>query len=1832
MAAPFVGLRALGYLRAPRRGGVAIVVTGKTTEPALPRTAQNVAAYIDHFTRAIVREALTVQALVDTLKGAKKFIEQAAREYAERFLFELIQNAYDAQPPGSLGRVFVLFDASEGEFGCVYVANTGTPFTADNFRAICEIAQSSKRPGEGIGNKGVGFKSVLQIAAWPEIYSCSAAGGAFDGYCFRFADHVEMRRLTESDEEAMVLADRISPYGLPVHIPPENLCEHLRRLATDGYASVIRLPLRTPAAADIVRKQISEVLSSEAPILLFLDRLAAVRVEVIEPDASRTIHELHRAERAVEIEIDGVDVVEVVLGTEARYLSLSRSLAKEAFLGAIEASIEATLLDEAWREWEGDPVVSVAVRLGDPAASDHRLYCFLPMDETALGPLDGHVNAPFAVSLARDGLVRGAPLNEFLLDAAADIIALSAIAIRAHADASMCVVDLMAWDPAHATRLDTAFKRAGRDLCIAPILPVLGEKRWSSLEAAFTWRRSMRTLTPTNIAAAGQADIVDETIGISRLDRIEALANAVIPRKMAPSLDQVAVWAEAVAVSMATAARKRAGTFDPEVWMGLYDDLAEVYGRGDSAPLRGRRLLIDDDHRIHRTWGAAGADKATAIFFPRGEIPDVDDVTRDISIPKTLGRHLAYLHADIPWRALNPVTRRPENRPGREFLDRSGLVRMPRTQSILERLATVLRETRDKQVHADALRLVYSLTTVRPYAQSPKVSELHLRVPTVGGDWRPAEEAVFSAAWPGTLGDQLERLILESTGASSDLEDLAARLLAPPDTFGFRIEPLPTWLAFLRRIGVGDGLQPIDVTPSIADQSGHWWPQFFHSVVDLPTEDHARWDPLVQQIHQRPSYPYTLYRITGRVQRLPGSGDYATFPQRAREIYGRLLVDGLANWADDVLWAEVARPRSANQADPVLFPSPAQAFLMTVDWLPVTRPGSSGEEDFAAPVAAWHYRDTDNEARPTFMPLVVTSVRRQIESSTTASDRLRKLGLNVWNDRTDSIKRLRALARAYQQVDVAETLLANFRKAYERTWTLATRGTGPEPVGTIRREDELVVTRRGRLCVQSVGADDVPYVLVDEDRLVAAILDTIEVPVLPVDPADGRAAAALIERGASVRLRAVGGADVRVFVDGVPVADREGSPLVASGREWLIDLVALTLEFKASAFNRQSDQRIRVAVETIRTMRLHVGGDVAIELRGDPVKLPSHLRRVFAVAIPGRPGVAYAGDPGRLDWDTLAMLAPKIGELIGAVETSNALESVAIALTRRLGGASFEAPTDEDYSAVFEESAERVGQVRRAQRSGITGIAFVLRPIVIALTGSDHIGNLVKLSHGEPEPEAILASLTPFADQFPDRVTPGLLVASAVAGTMLAALRDEAQVGFAELNAILVSLGEPYETFANPQGHVVSMASYLARHRDAIIDRLRVLAVWEFDCGSTPKQYAEMVRELGEAILRRTTKVGDWVRPLDPDPLWLDCYELPPDVRIAERVDAWLATYPRSAKGPDAASLPALTVVRPSNAQAMLHFVDHAATRLPVWTKKRGGVIPPAWLSDGDNLVREFTAHGLLDFRFLDETAIVTWLRRLDRWAPELPDSLSLEALGLTTEDLKAQREAADRSRWELAQARRSVPLDGRPVSLEADRVTELIAAIRDGLREELLLSSDKPLSLQVIEQRRRKAPKEPPKDRKPKERVPNRMTSDQTELIGFMGELVAYELLRKRYGPTCLWRSHYRRHLIQDGDLGTDDLGFDFEILRERRGPLMFEVKATTTDDLAFEMSETEIRVAQENSGNDRYRVLFVGNVNDSAMRWIAVLPNPLSAQGRGKYRLVGRGIRYEFDLPKKP
>ena len=148
---------------------------------------------IEKFSRANIGSYITARDQGGTRwwRSIKSLSGQVAQEYQGRVLHELIQKASDAHKrAGCTATVRIRFDRSEEEHGTLYVVNGGRPFTRADFEAINSIAQSSKPPGEGIGNKGLGFRSVLTICDWPEIYSAvfePSSQDGLNGYCFGYA-------------------------------------------------------------------------------------------------------------------------------------------------------------------------------------------------------------------------------------------------------------------------------------------------------------------------------------------------------------------------------------------------------------------------------------------------------------------------------------------------------------------------------------------------------------------------------------------------------------------------------------------------------------------------------------------------------------------------------------------------------------------------------------------------------------------------------------------------------------------------------------------------------------------------------------------------------------------------------------------------------------------------------------------------------------------------------------------------------------------------------------------------------------------------------------------------------------------------------------------------------------------------------------------------------------------------------------------------------------------------------------------------------------------------------------------------------------------------------------------------------------------------------------------------------------------------------------------------------------------------------------------------------------------------------------------------------------
>lgn len=113
-------------------------------------------------------------AALDTYRADLKLLHEHANQedsfrtggYAERQLFELVQNAADAiSRSGSTGRIELRLTDD-----ALYCANEGLPFDEAGVNAVTHAYLSDKR-GEEIGRFGLGFKSVLSITDNAQIYS-----------------------------------------------------------------------------------------------------------------------------------------------------------------------------------------------------------------------------------------------------------------------------------------------------------------------------------------------------------------------------------------------------------------------------------------------------------------------------------------------------------------------------------------------------------------------------------------------------------------------------------------------------------------------------------------------------------------------------------------------------------------------------------------------------------------------------------------------------------------------------------------------------------------------------------------------------------------------------------------------------------------------------------------------------------------------------------------------------------------------------------------------------------------------------------------------------------------------------------------------------------------------------------------------------------------------------------------------------------------------------------------------------------------------------------------------------------------------------------------------------------------------------------------------------------------------------------------------------------------------------------------------------------------------------------------------------------------------------
>ena len=318
-----------------------------------------------------------------------------AADYRDRFLIELIQNAYDAHSAGALdGRIEITLDRRWGTSGTLFVANSGEPFAEENVIGMCDMGLSPKPLGESIGNKGLGFRSVVQVTDAPRIYSqCPDSIGKeiFSGFCFRFAEPEDLAGLIEDQRHLQLAKEDLPIFHVPIWIDTQS--NVIRAFAGVAFSTVIELPLRDEDALGAALAEIERLRTQQVPLLLFLNRISSVKIRIIDAagcvETEFAFSRSHQLLPATDMELSRVD-----LGEAGTFLVARQGVPESTIRDAISVGVSRRELNEHWKGWKGEGEVAVAARLDSTVVSP-RLYTSLPLGEQATAPFSGHLHGTF---------------------------------------------------------------------------------------------------------------------------------------------------------------------------------------------------------------------------------------------------------------------------------------------------------------------------------------------------------------------------------------------------------------------------------------------------------------------------------------------------------------------------------------------------------------------------------------------------------------------------------------------------------------------------------------------------------------------------------------------------------------------------------------------------------------------------------------------------------------------------------------------------------------------------------------------------------------------------------------------------------------------------------------------------------------------------------------------------------------------------------------------------------------------------------------------------------------------------------------------------------------------------------------------------------------------------------------------------------------------------------------------------------------------------------------------------------------------------------------------
>lgn len=1720
-----------------------------------------------------------------TYESLRNVSEAIGGEYGDRVIFELVQNAHDAHDDGEQGSILLKLVIRGGDNGDLFIANKGSGFTWKNVNAIRNIGVSSKTVGQGIGNKGFGFRSVETLTDDPRIYSQagSVAAEMFTGFCFRFADFDEVKNATLAIAEETIAnhVANVLPRYLAA-VPIDDQPEEVRQFAREGFATVVHLPLSGPVAINVAREQVSALVDVEVPLLLFLDRLTRVSIEVDDLGVSsrRTLSRSIQSRPSPSAH-SGVRYEIVLIGPGSRrYLVARRSVDRDGLSAAVEASIAKEPQLARWRDWQGEPSVALAVSLSTSEGEKGRTYNFLPMAAEVPSKIRGHVDAPFYASIDRRRANFELPLNTFLLDELAVTSLLAATEMKALAAeiGRNTIFDLAAWAPDDVQRIYRASKRIGLDWRDCAVVPAAGgDEYWSTFRNARIWQeQGYKLLRVRRLVKAGVVNLADPQLESQRLERLRLMMEALYAHPT-PDDRVVADWIQSVALSL-----EQDGT-GLRTWGRLYEEARKALSSPNGLrQLVGKTVLKARDGSLQPAGVMGGG---TPVFVRQMGVRDND---RAPLPPSSVANRFSLLDDAIPM-APDVIA---------DFIKADLL----RPYDALQALRTVQSSFGDKPApkrRESTLKWAFDVWRAEGVKSEKILRQIDLHVETRSG-WRPASQARFSDGWT-TGGRRLAMYLAEVAPQSPDCQRASEFLLAtaPPWAPKPEASNRKPWTEFLRAAGVRDGLPLLDEADAPTSGAPSWTWDSFRGRVDLDKGRTPAWSVACQAI-QLPN-PQTTYSRRGGLWRFPGQVEHRALPAESRQRLAELILLQLANEDQGWLnWRLGRYDRSVTEQNERVFPTPAAVFIATEPWLPM----EGDPERFERPGALWASKDR-KQRPPRYVDRPRDGLVDLIDEERRVSAVLFNdaVGLRDWSDADDVIRKLESLAHGSGGLEPRERV--NFRRIYQRVWADACKSEMALPA------DMRVATVTSLGFSVVVGNAIEPrrvFVTGDPLRAETKAVMAAGQPVLELGEED-------LVGPALERLQACGGFEalgidrnqVDVLVDGVSMVPNLGDLLIASnGLEWLPEAAVLANEVLGRELERQISSS---AIEQrFRRIRLRYCGNISLAVAGVPV---DEALPFFAFPDDENPTLVV-GQGQEMTWAVLADAAPYLSILLD--RRMRSLETLMLRLVNRTAMPDpRQRPTEDELARALGCKVELVREHTLALRTDDDLLVRRLLPIIACATDLETAQALGLQIGVSPLRTKVLETLRPLANRLP--VSPELLL-DELATPDLAQVRRSLGLDYARLNQMLSSLGQPI--LSNESELRRLFETWKTELAPGVIDRLRRHFWPAYQTGASLNRYVAL-RTLSFLEFQQ-----GWV--MDREELLRDDVAALFDIRLAEVVgeDVDLALEP-------------LAHLRGRSTRTLQRFIDEAGPTIGAWCYLNERSNP--WTGGSTALLKSVDQLGLLDFAGVEAGQEIAALVRAGVWPDTMPHIADAIALGLDPSDLLGEKKREQERREQSEVARRSITFANSLLDTRSKTFVQSLVALAQAQMVDGAWLTRSRRRFKLAEQAQpegRGSVGSGGKSGKSGKRSQNERLPDDVRIaMGFASEYLASCFLREkhkdRYNDQC-WVSENRGKLEIDWE-GDDKLGYDFRVLTVDT-EWRYEVKSNLDEAFEFEFTQNEMRSAAEcgSDGSRKYRILYVPFVFQPERWRVMELPNPMSEQGRRLFKPIGTGAtRFKFETTGK-